>query len=363
VTVRSSEMNLIFISYRREDSPDAAGRVYDRLRSYFGENQVFFDIDSIPPGVDFRGYIRDFVSKCNVLVVIIGERWLAKDSNGVSRLENPSDFVRIEIETALKRDIPVIPVPVGNAVVPSEEELPSAIKKLHYRNAYEVRTGTSFEGHIQRLIKGIENTSIRIEKPNIRKENFLARWKVVLGIVSIAIAAIVVWSLNHEGKKGVQNCEYPWQWDADLQDCIKKVTIAPKTFSIKLASSISKVEGNIYFYVNRERQKGSNSAGQAMYKENQGAIQVVIPIMRENTKVGELREVIYKTQEGAICEVLSLPETTGHLKVMKVAYALGLATDCNTPQSFCQVKLIQSGTRVNITTTALTVKIAHKCSR
>ncbi|HMB65129.1 MAG TPA: toll/interleukin-1 receptor domain-containing protein, partial [Eudoraea sp.] len=201
----------IFISYRREDSPDAAGRIYDRLKSHFGEKQIFFDIDSIPPGIDFRKHITEFVSKCDILVVIIGERWFATDSRGVSRLEDPSDFVRIEIETALKRGIPVIPVPVGRAKHPAEQELPSDIKDLHYRNAYEVRSGTSFEGHIRRLIKGIENSIIGVVNDDIFgevkagkeknvKERMFSRWKVVLGIVIISIASFVVWSLNQEGK-------------------------------------------------------------------------------------------------------------------------------------------------------------------
>ena len=202
----------IFISYRREDSPEAAGRIYDRLKSHFGEKQVFFDIDSIPPGIDFREYISESVSKCDVLIVIIGERWFARDDNGVSRLENPSDFVRIEIEAALKRGIPVIPVPVGRAKLPAEAELPSNIKDLHYRNASEVRSGTSFEGHIQRLIDGIENstkevlTPYKLEDVKVREEKHSGRrksgkWKVLLGIVLISIAVFAVWSLYQSDTK------------------------------------------------------------------------------------------------------------------------------------------------------------------
>ena len=339
--------------------PDAAGRIYDRLKAYFGENQVFFDIDSIPPGVDFRSYIADSVSKCDVLVVIIGERWNAKDQNGVSRLEDPSDFIRIEIETALKRNIPVIPVPVASALVPSEKELPQSMKELSFRNSYEVRSGTSFEGHIQRLIKGIEETSIKIENKSTGKKNFSTRWKVVLGILFIALLAVLVWNLNHGVAK--EDCEEPWQWDANFKECTKIDTIPSKTFSIPLSSSISKISGNIYFYVNKQRQDATNSAGPPVYNEKPGAIEVFIPIMREKTMVGEVREVIYSTNEGAICKILSLPETTGYLKKMKVAYSLGLNADCNNPQSFCQVQLLQSGNRVHIITAPITVRIAHKC--
>ncbi|MFT5166142.1 MAG: hypothetical protein ACI8P3_001373 [Saprospiraceae bacterium] len=204
-------MSQIFISYRREDSPEAAGRIYDRLKSHFGEKQVFFDIDSIPPGIDFRQFISESVSKCDVLLVIIGDRWLAKDNNGVSRLEDPSDFVRIEIEAALKRRIPVIPVPVGRAKEPSKEELPSNIKDLHYRNSCEVRSGTSFEGHIQRLIYGIENSTgavlntDKLKQINGKKERQdgkrrLVGWKVLLGIVLISVAFFVFWILSQSDR-------------------------------------------------------------------------------------------------------------------------------------------------------------------
>ncbi len=183
-------MNSIFISYRRNDNPDAAGRVYDRLKSHFHEANVFFDIDSIPPGVDFRQFITEIVSKCDVLVVIIGERWLESDSSGKSRLGDTTDFVRIEVETALKRGIPVIPVPVGKANLPSEKELPVALQDLLFRNAVEVKSGTSFEGHMQRLIQGIE---IAIKKKEIKKR---PKWKLSL---TIAVSFIAVFILGYFG--------------------------------------------------------------------------------------------------------------------------------------------------------------------
>ncbi len=178
-------MSSIFISYRRTDNPDAAGRVYDRLKSHFHEANVFFDIDSIPPGIDFRNYITEIVSKCDVLVVIIGEKWLAGDLNGKSRLEDTSDFVRIEVETALKRGIPVIPVPVGNAALPSGKELPVALQDLLFRNAVEVKSGTSFEGHMQRLIQGIELATKKKE----RKKPLL-KFSLIIAVSFIAVFII-----------------------------------------------------------------------------------------------------------------------------------------------------------------------------
>lgn len=149
-------MPKIFVSYRRSDVPYAATLIRDRLVRQFGAESVYFDVDSVPLGLDFRRHIQRAVEQCDVLLVVIGERWLELDKQGNQRLEDPEDFVRVEIETALKRGIPVIPVPVGNARIPRAADLPEAISSLAFRNASEVRPGPSFAGHMERLIKGVE---------------------------------------------------------------------------------------------------------------------------------------------------------------------------------------------------------------
>jgi hypothetical protein len=155
----------VFISYRRNDNPDAAGRIYDRMVEHFGEQSVFFDIDSVPFGIDFRKHVDKVVSQCDIVLVVIGDHWLAKEDGKQTRLEDPADLVRMEIETALRRGIPVIPVPVGNANVPRESDLPEAIRDLAYRNAAEVRSGTAFRGHLDRLIRGIESLAPETSRP------------------------------------------------------------------------------------------------------------------------------------------------------------------------------------------------------
>jgi hypothetical protein len=100
----------IFISYRREDSLSVAGRLYDRLSARFHQNQIFMDIDTIDVGIDFVKAIEESVASCDVLIAVIGRHWLVRsDEQGRRRLDNPEDFVRIEIATALKRSIRVIP--------------------------------------------------------------------------------------------------------------------------------------------------------------------------------------------------------------------------------------------------------------
>jgi hypothetical protein len=150
-------MPKIFLSYRREDSLDVAGRIHDRLVTRFGKDSVFMDVDSIPFGVDFRAFLSDWVGRCDVLLVIIGDHWLeVRDLDGNARLGDPGDFVTIEIAAAMERQIPVIPVLVGQAEMPRRNDLPKPLSQLAYRNGAEVRSGRDFHNHMDRLIRGIE---------------------------------------------------------------------------------------------------------------------------------------------------------------------------------------------------------------
>ena len=147
----------IFVSYRRSDSADIAGRIYDRLIGKFGKDPVFKDVDSIPLGLDFKEYLDKKVGECDVLLAIIGDRWLeASDSSGNKRLEDQADFVRIEIESALQRGIPVIPLLVRDAHMPSEESLPPGLRKLVYRNGIPIRSDPDFHRDMDRLIAALE---------------------------------------------------------------------------------------------------------------------------------------------------------------------------------------------------------------
>lgn len=147
-------MSKILISYRREDSQDVTGRIYDRLIQQFGREGVFKDVDSIPLGVDFREHLDQQVAKCGVFLAVIGRNWMkGKGRKGKSRLEEPRDWVRIEVESALKRHIPIIPVLVGGASIPPADRLPSSIQDLSYRNGIPVRPDPDFHRDMDRLIE------------------------------------------------------------------------------------------------------------------------------------------------------------------------------------------------------------------
>jgi TIR domain len=148
-------MSKIFISYRRDDSAAYAGRLYDRLVAHFGPGQVFMDIDQIEPGEDFVEVINKRVGSCSATIVLIGKSWLsAADAEGNRRLDDPEDFVRQEITTALGRKIRVFPVLVGGAVMPKMAQLPEALGALSRRNGIEI-TDLRFHHDVDRLIEAL----------------------------------------------------------------------------------------------------------------------------------------------------------------------------------------------------------------
>ena len=145
----------IFISYRRGTSSAHAGRLADRLSAEFGGEYVFMDVDTIEPGADFVDYIEDAVGNCDVLIALIGDEWLeCRDDQGNRRLDDPEDFVRLEVGAGLERDIRVVPVLVEGAVMPRAHELPEPLQRLARRNALEV-TDTRWRHDVGRLIETV----------------------------------------------------------------------------------------------------------------------------------------------------------------------------------------------------------------
>jgi outer membrane protein assembly factor BamB len=129
----------IFISYRRAETAWAAGRLFDRLADHFGKDQVFTDVESIEPGDDFVEMIAAAVGSCDVLLALIGDQWLTiTDQDGQPRLDDPHDYVRLEIEAALERNIRVIPILVEGARMPPVGQLPTSLAKLARIQALEL---------------------------------------------------------------------------------------------------------------------------------------------------------------------------------------------------------------------------------
>lgn len=147
----------IFISYRRQDSEGYVGRLYDHLLRHFESEQVFMDVDSIPLGVDFVTFLEEAVAQCDVLLAVIGPTWTdATDSDGERRLTQENDFVRIEVEAAIRQKKQVVPVLVGGARMPRSAEIPSELAPITRRNAVELRHA-QFAKDVDRLAEAIRN--------------------------------------------------------------------------------------------------------------------------------------------------------------------------------------------------------------
>jgi hypothetical protein len=148
----------IFISYRREETAYPAGWLYDRLADRFGAGKIFKDIDSIELGDDFVEVITTAVGSCDVLLALIGNEWLTiTGEDGRRRLDDPADFVRVEVEAALARDVRVIPVLVDGASMPSADDLPASLAKLVRRQALEL-SPSRFDFDTGRLLRVLERT-------------------------------------------------------------------------------------------------------------------------------------------------------------------------------------------------------------
>lgn len=162
----------IFVCYRREDSSGHAGRLSDRLVEHFGKDRIFMDIDTIEPGEDFVTVIENAVGSCEILIAIIGRHWLSSTGESPGWLDNPNDFVRLEITTALSRDIRVIPVLVQRASMPKPKDLPADLAKLTRRNAVEL-SDLRWQNDVDQLISVMEKVLVKREEARRRAQLLL----------------------------------------------------------------------------------------------------------------------------------------------------------------------------------------------
>ena len=154
--VRNAAMPKIVISYRRSDSDAIAGRIRDRLANQYGEGAIFMDIDSIPLGIDFRQHVQGALSQSDLVIAVVGPKWLGARHRARARIMEDNDPVRIEIETALQSGVRLIPVLVNHATMPKPSDLPKSLEQFAYHNAAEVDAGRDFHQHMERLIRSTD---------------------------------------------------------------------------------------------------------------------------------------------------------------------------------------------------------------
>ena len=146
----------IFICYRRADAVDLVGRLYDRLVQRFGDTAVFRDLEKIPAGLDYRTQLSNALSGCKVVIALIGSDWeLVKDASGKRRLDDETDYVRLEIVTSLKRNLPVIPLLIDRTSLPAREQLPADLQDLVFRQFLILRHDPDFKRDVERIVENL----------------------------------------------------------------------------------------------------------------------------------------------------------------------------------------------------------------
>ena len=204
----------IILSYRREDSAGVTGRIFDRLSQEFGTDRVFMDIDSMPAGVDFHEHLQQILADCGALLVVIGKSWRSQRKGQPARIMDPDDWVRIEVETALERGIPVVPLLIDGASLPGRDQLPESLWPLLRRNALPVDSGRDFHAQLTRLVRDLRvqlgtdpevpgAASVAPVRPavasTIEAVNWksLGRWILMLAMI-IAVGAIAINGANQD---------------------------------------------------------------------------------------------------------------------------------------------------------------------
>jgi len=213
----------IFINYRRDESGHVAGRLHDSLAPKFGRNKLFMDVDNIPVGRDFEEYLKSQVAACDAMLAVIGPDWLtAKDETGQRRLDNPEDFVVVEIAAALARNIPVVPVLVGGARMPKASELPDSLKPLARRQAFQIRH-TNFRGDSDALVNRLREA--------LGDSASGGRWRVrtIIGVTAAVVLLLIGVGgyafVRNFAERGVHQAELKWEQErsAAMAEANRKV--------------------------------------------------------------------------------------------------------------------------------------------
>ena len=170
-SARNKKKSCLFISYRRSDSEQVAGRIFDFLSDRYGEEHIFFDTEAIPGAVDFRRRIQSAIDESSSVLAIIGPDWVRKQTSNKSffpwrRNRNSTDFVEVEIEAAIRCRVPIIPLLVSDANMPEGEDLAPSIRSIVNLNALNVRGGRDFRHDMALVAETID----RYRQPSLEDE-------------------------------------------------------------------------------------------------------------------------------------------------------------------------------------------------
>lgn len=252
----------IFISYRRDDAAAWAGRLHMALERHFRRDQIFMDVDSIEAGLDFAKVIDAEVAKCDVMLVVIGKDWLdVRDASGRRRLDNPGDFVRLEVERALRRDIRVVPVLVDGASLPKAEELPAGMQGLVRRQAWELRH-SSFAAQANELAREIGGRAFSSEATlSLSSSDIIEVAKAILYIMAgvgayYALVYVTIGTINWFAVAlDFENPNYHFWGAMSFLTCLALLLLNPRWLSepqilgLFAAASMFFIPAGLWFYI------------------------------------------------------------------------------------------------------------------
>lgn len=206
----------VFISYRRADSIGHAGRLFDDLEARFGRGHVFMDLSGIDAGENFAEKIDTAIESCDALVAVIGDEWLTCADAGRRRLDQPEDLVRREVAAALQRNIPVVPVLVEGAGMPSAEDLPGPLRPMALRQAHEL-SDARWSYDVGRLVEALERIARRSD-PSGRRRWIAAAVAVATGLALLGgyLAMRETAAPAAEGVSGDAAAGVAGEWIADV---------------------------------------------------------------------------------------------------------------------------------------------------
>jgi len=276
----------IFISYRRIDTSGYAGRIFDRLSVHFGKDAIFMDVSTIEAGLDFVTVLEDAVQSCDVLVALIGWQWLnIKDDDGNRRLDNPEDFVRVEIAAALSRDIRVIPVLVNGARMPRSANLPENLKSLSRRNNSEVNH-RSFDADVRHLAEQLELALRATEQTKAMKVRALAEKK------AHAQRKAQIEKLSTQADTAIN------LHDWELAEKKLKNTLALDPKSIQAQAKLEIVEEKLADFEEEKkrenREKEETRQKQAKQAQEEKAREIALKKERQQERIGIFKKFFYR---------------------------------------------------------------------
>ncbi len=238
----------IFISYRRDDTKDLSARICDRLRSKYGETNVFLDSGSIRSGAEWRKLLLSELHSCDALIAVIGDNWLeVRDKDGKRRLDNPEDEVRREIATAFDRGIPIIPLLVEGTKMPEPDALPQPLQQLHERQWLEIRSDQYFDNDVKLLCSHVDA---------LRKSNLRLRGALLVCIAIVLVLGGIVLGLvlsprsgqianpENEVAVGAPESSSPTQSSSEklLRKKLSEIGITPSALDVDESGNVVRVE-------------------------------------------------------------------------------------------------------------------------